>query len=179
MRDELHHDLQDGETNGAMYGIARLDDALKHSHGWYVVLWRNKVRYARFFSDIKFAGRDAALQAAKDYRDEVASAQPLMTKTEYVSIVRKNNNSGTPGVCRTVAKSPRRNTTQHYWLAFWPKQDGSSGRAKFSITRYGEEKALALAIEAREIALRKLEVPHIMFDVQRQWMVAEQPRRDH
>lgn len=175
MQNGLH-----SEGNGAStYGIARLDDFDKRSHGWYVVLWRSRVRYSRFFSDIKCGGRDVALELAQKYRDGIASAQPLMTKAEYVSIVRRNNSSGTPGVCRTVVKSARNNTSQHYWLAFWPKQDGSSGRAKFSISRHGDDKAHALAIEARETALRELEVPHIMFDVQRAWMVGEQPQHAH
>ncbi len=47
-----------------------------------------------------------------------------------------------------VSKSPN-GTVYEYWQAAWPIADGSRRTAKFSISRYGDEKALDMAKKAR------------------------------
>lgn len=92
-----------------------------------------------------------ALEAAVSYRNTVYASNPPLLKREYVSILRKNNTSGCPGVCKYRTG---------YWVAFWPTETGQKKTVKFSIRRYGEEKAHDLAIRARKRAVEELTEPH-------------------
>lgn len=152
----------------ALYGISRVDSTKKSQHGWQVTIGRHRAKHTRFFADLLYGGQQRALREAQRYRDEVAS-KPMISRREYASIVRRNNNSGFPGVCRTN-QLDRQGRPREYWLAFWPKESGGTGRAKFSIAKYGETLAFQLAHSARQEAVSRLEGPHLTFDVQHEWL---------
>jgi len=151
----------------SLYGITRVDNPAKRQHGWQVTIARRCVRYQRFFPDVLCRGRHRALRSAKKFRDEMAP-EPLLSRQDYGAIVRKSNNSGYPGVCRTLVTNKKGNQSA-VWLAFWPKGGGKTGRAKFSIAKHGEGLAFQLAVKARQEALSRLEGPHITYPLQREW----------
>ena len=68
-----------------------------------------------------------------------------------------------------AAGASRNASARSVWLAFWPKGEGKTGRAKFSIAKHGEDLAFQLAVRARQEALSRLEGPHITYPLQREW----------
>ncbi|MBD2462368.1 AP2 domain-containing protein [Oscillatoria sp. FACHB-1407] len=125
-------------------GISRIEQPEKKHFGYYVrLMWRGK-QYAKFFSDKKYGGKQKALKAAEKYFDELDEQMPLDSQVGRMSV---RNTSGIVGVSRT--KSASRGHRYEYWQARWGSGDNRKS-AKFSIHKYGEEKAKQLAIEARQ-----------------------------
>ena len=61
-------------------GISRIDQPSTRTHGWFVrtAFYRRSdghyaPRYSRFFGDVSNGGKRAALRAAKDYLEKLAS----------------------------------------------------------------------------------------------------------
>jgi hypothetical protein len=67
---------------------------------------------------------------------------------------RKALQSGVTGVTHVVSKVGE-NKEYQYWQAAWADENGKRRTAKFSIGRYGKEKALEMAIKARKKATRE------------------------
>jgi hypothetical protein len=125
-------------------GISRIEQPEKNHFGYYVrVFWRGK-QYAKFFSDKKHGGKEGALKAAELHFDELDAQMPLDSQVGRMS---KRNTSGIVGVSRT--RSVSRGHFYECWQARWGS--GSERKsAKFSVHKYGEEKARELAIAARQ-----------------------------
>lgn len=129
--------------------------------------------FRKKFSDGLFGGKRNALKEAKAYRDSILEAHLPMTRVKYAQMRRKNNRSGVPGVCRHVATELRDGkTVEHaYWIAFWPPgPDGRGGRKKFSVSRHGETKAFARAVQARKQGLKNLHGLFIRTPALRTWL---------
>lgn len=61
---------QVGTVLGRPVGISRIDHPRKRTYGWYVRAYSgSETRVARFFSDMKYGGRAAALTAALTYHE--------------------------------------------------------------------------------------------------------------
>ncbi|MCB1204545.1 MAG: hypothetical protein KDN18_09820 [Verrucomicrobiae bacterium] len=138
-------------------GITRLDQTSVATHGWQVRLQWKGVRFGRFFSDSTWGGREAALLCAERYRDRLLarlerrrSASSASTRSHTAPAGR--NRSGTVGVTRIVQRSSS-GAEYHFWQASWTTSDGRREMVRFSVLKYGEETALALAREARRRAL--------------------------
>lgn len=65
--------------------------------------------------------------------------------------VNRNNKTGTTGVMLTAKDNER-----YYYVAHWHELDGREGRKHFSISKFGEETAKALAVTYREEQIRRL-----------------------
>lgn len=123
--------------------ITRVDHPKSRTHGYNVrIMWQDE-RRSKFFSDGKYGGQPGALAAAIEWRDatEKELGKPrterhvvgiFYSPSEYVGIRRM------------------RDGKREYYQATWPTHVGKQRRAQFSITKYGEEQALALARKARE-----------------------------
>ena len=131
-------------------GIRRLDNARNGTHGWAVRVQRRRQVVTRFFADGAQGGNARAFAAAPAHRAQLRRDCPAFQRHEVANILRKNHPSGVPGVCHGGG----------YWLAFWPAARGKRKQAKFSIARYGEEQAFALAVAARQRALEALTEPY-------------------
>jgi hypothetical protein len=154
-----------------LYGIHRRDDPAKREWHWEVWLIRRGVRFRKRFPDLRRGGKAAALRAAIAYRDQVIRDHAPMSRAEYGSVVRRNNKSGIPGVCRI--EQPRlRGLAAVYWVAFWPADHGQKIQIKFSARKLGDAKARELAIEARRSAIALMSDPHINSRGLRQWLRA-------
>ena len=66
---------------------------------------------------------------------------------------RRIKQSGVVGVTHVVSKSPK-DKTYEYWQAAWVDGEGKRKTAKFSIKRYGSDKALEMAKKARRAGLK-------------------------
>lgn len=103
----------------------------------------------RNFHELNLGGAQAVLLIATAYRDAIMRLLPPQTQRQRSSTPnRRLTASGIPGVIRTE------NRGSAYWIGmFCP---GGKKRSKtFSVKRYGEAQAKAMAIEARANLLRE------------------------
>lgn len=141
----------------AMYGISRIDDDVYRTHAWRVSLCRRGQRLVKNFADKKWGGKGKALAGAKQYRDELLTKYPPLSRTEFCAILRSNNKSGTTGVYKYAKPFTLKNGTvkkNWYWEATWPTGSSEQAHRAFSVNEYGEEKARQMALSARKKALR-------------------------
>jgi hypothetical protein len=137
--------------------IRRIDDETIRTHAWTVHVERRTVHYHRYFSDNVYGGREQALKAAQAYRDEVLASQSGPDHQMWIRTrLRKNNTSSIPGVGRYESLDKRKaNCKRIFWMASW-MENGKSRKKKFSVLRYGEQKARQMAIDERERQLRRV-----------------------
>ena len=141
-----------------MLNIRRVDHDASSTHCWRVTVQRRKRIFVRDFSDGRHGGRQAALQAAQLYRNQLVKAYPPLSKAAYCAIRKKNNRSGISGLTRvdTWQMYRGRRFRRLYWEAQWPIGNGKAQHKKFSITKYGEDGAYLRAHTARKTALKAL-----------------------
>lgn len=149
-RKRLTHDNKPTE----LYGIDRWCTAGGH-WSWAVNLTRRLRNIRRVFYDTAYGGEDEALAEAKAYRDAVMNLFPATTNHEKARRLQERNTSGVPGVLRVIVRN------QAYWKACLTRPDGIK-RASFSIKKYGERRAKAMAIAARQEMLAEMEVAFLI-----------------
>ncbi|MGH8579129.1 MAG: AP2 domain-containing protein [Gammaproteobacteria bacterium] len=137
-------------THDNSTGIYRTDSDRNGTHGWIVFAQRRKQIFTKHFSDGVHGGKSQGYRAARKYRERLIKEHVGLTRAEYASILRRNNTSGVPGVCKYGSG---------HWVAFWPTLPGKTRRVKFSVPKYGEKKAFELAVIARRRALEGLQEP--------------------
>jgi hypothetical protein len=130
------------------YGITRIDQPEKKNHGFYVRITHRGKGFQKYFPDKSLGGKPKALKAAKAYRDLLLKKMPKVKQEAASKKKRRIKHSGVVGVTHVVSKSPN-GTVYEYWQAAWADAGGSRRTAKFSISRYGDEKALEMAKKAR------------------------------
>jgi len=143
-----------------MYGI-RFMMAKGTDPGYLVKIARRKVDHTKWFGIIQFGSDAQALRAAQEWRDEQIRTLPVISKQEFVSMIRTNNTSGAAGVVRVTKRSRKRSGAEvcaDYWLARPPRCVKASQRS-FSIAKFGEEHAWELAAKARR-EMEQLAVGH-------------------
>lgn len=121
------------------------------SSGWMVRMQRKRDKFHRFFSDSVFGGNRAALQAAKEYRDELELDTEKLNTEERSQTPSTRNKSGVVGV-RLHRQKDIRGTYEYqywYWVAQWIDGRGRRRTRSFSIHNYGDDKAYRLACKAR------------------------------
>jgi len=135
------------------YGITRIDQPEKKNHGFYVRITHRGKSHQKYFPDKASGGKTKALKAAKGHRDQLLAKMPRYKQEAAAKKKRRIKQSGIIGVTHVVSKSPKEKVYE-YWQAAWASEDGKRKTAKFSITRYGTEKALTLAKKARRDGLK-------------------------
>tara|TARA_R110000850_G_scaffold157962_4_gene282048 strand:- start:171 stop:608 length:438 start_codon:yes stop_codon:yes gene_type:complete len=135
------------------YGITRIDQPEKKNHGFYVRITHRGKSHQKYFPDKASGGKSKALTAAKKHRDGLLTKMPKYKQEAAAKKKRRIKQSGVTGVTHVVSKSPK-GKVYEYWQAAWV--DGADKRktAKFSIGRYGNEKALNMAKKARRDGLK-------------------------
>lgn len=126
------------------YGISRIDQEAKRSHGWFVRVRIRGVPHARFFSDKRHGGKMAALDAARACRDALVKKLPKERQEALARRRRKPKRSGIKGITRVVTRN-QAGQTFDYWQAAWFDEEGRRRATKFSIAKLGEKKALECA----------------------------------
>ena len=130
-------------------GIIRIDS--DSTHGWQVRVYRHGKTFSRLFSDRKQGSREVSFAAAEAYRhsllDEVAAlpAEPAQRR-----LIRRNrsNTTGVVGISRTF-KRDRRSVRHEVYAVSWNPEPGVARGTSFSIARYGEDTAFAMACQLR------------------------------
>lgn len=130
-------------------------DTDKTYGGWQVRFQRRGVKTDKFFSDIGYGGKRAALQAAKELRDSLEASTAKLTVAEKSTEPSIRNRSGIVGV-RMHQQKDRRGDTEYqywYWIAQWTDGRGRRRTRSFSVHRHGEEEAFQMAVKARKQGL--------------------------
>lgn len=135
------------------YGITRIDQPEKKNHGYYVRITHRGKSHQKYFPDKASGGKTKALRAAKEHRDKLLSKMPKYKQDAAAKKKRRIKQSGLTGVTHVISRSSK-GKTYEYWQAAWLDQEGKRKTAKFSVSRYGDEKALALAKKARRAGVR-------------------------
>jgi hypothetical protein len=128
-------------------GIRRIDNPVTRTHSWHVFVQRRGKIVTRHFSDGVHGSTQQSYRAALAFLNETSQSLPRLRRREYADILRKNNASGVPGVSRHCSGR------MEYWNARWPTAVGQCKSAKFSVAKYGEERAFELAVAARKAGL--------------------------
>ena len=120
---------------------------------WMVSTKRQGKLHRKYFCDHLHGGSDAALEKARQWRDEVFASYPAHDKLYQSTFVRKNNTSGHPGVflykTRQVTRSGKI-LHYHYWQALSPRGMTPFRTRSFSVRKYGDAEAYDLALAARQ-----------------------------
>ncbi|MDR0532714.1 MAG: hypothetical protein LBH01_02045 [Verrucomicrobiales bacterium] len=136
-------------------GICRIDQPDRFNHGFYVRINRDRRKVRKFFSDRANGGKRAALRAAKAYYAEIDRKYPRISRRKNAMIQRRVGVSGILGVCKITKTLLGRNYL--FWMASWSPRPGVVAKKAFSIRKYGNDRARALAIKARRQGLRQME----------------------
>ncbi|MFT5467140.1 MAG: hypothetical protein ACI8UO_002243 [Verrucomicrobiales bacterium] len=139
----------------ANYGITRIDQPEKKNHGFYVRITHRGKTHQKYFPDKSSGGKNKALKMAKEFRDDLLKKMPKYKQEAAARKKRKALRSGVTGVTHVVSKVGEDKEYQ-YWQAAWADEAGKRRTAKFSISRYGKEKALDMAVKARAKAVREV-----------------------
>jgi hypothetical protein len=138
--------------------IRRFDTDINHTHAWLVQVQRQGEISIKMFSDRLYGGKQKALKAAIEFRDNtLATISNYKYHYQRRSILRRNNTSGIPGVGHYEnISNPKTKNVAIFWAAFWDDEFGVRRQRKFSVLRYGERKAKKLAIAEREKRLKEV-----------------------
>ena len=140
----------------SLKGISRIETS--STLGWYVRVYRNKKTYSKFFSDTKFGGKDKALETAIFQKEELSrmiSKIPKKPTKRRVVTKDKRNTTGVLGVSRTSKKASNGKSYDCYTVS-WRPEPKVQKSTSFSIKKYGEEKALEMAIELRRKSITQI-----------------------
>lgn len=128
--------------------ISRATASAGTSAYWRVSLIRQGVRHRKSFTDSTYGNAEHALAAARAWRDALFLKFPLEKRATIAQRITAANTSGVTGVSRSTEL--HKGTLCHFWTGFSPKIKGYPRRGKkFSVAKYGEEEAFALAVQAR------------------------------
>ena len=122
------------------------------SNGWLVRYTRDGQTYNELVSDRKFGSPEASLEEARSLRDDLRELFPPPTWQEFLEQSNKPA-SGIHGVRRHTRRKGEENAA---WMARWTL-DGKVTAKSFSVSKYGEEEAKRLAIQARREVEAQLE----------------------
>lgn len=120
--------------------IARIDQEIKRTHGWYVRVRFYGKTYSKFFSDGKCGGRYSSLLAAVAWRDQTEKKLGKVRTDKHVVTV-SNTTTGVVGV--------RLNDKLGRYEVSWVNKEGKQGKTSVSIRKHGKEAAFQRACEIR------------------------------
>lgn len=139
--------------------ITRIDSVDGATYGYEVRIMRRGQSFCKFFGDERAGGKRKALTAAREFRDGIEVKHRNYTRKEIAKIKSKRNTSGIVGV-RLASETDSRGPNElvySYWVAQWSPKPGLRRTARFSINKYGEDKAFKMACKARERGLREMQ----------------------
>jgi hypothetical protein len=136
------------KKNKGYRGVSRIDQPEKHNHGYYVRLTRNGKRFAKFYSDRAYGGKEQALAEALKYYAELDNKYPRMPRQLFAQIARRKNRAGLLGVSKITKHVQGSKYT--FWQATWSPETGKIAKKSFSVKKYGDDHAKELALRARK-----------------------------
>ena len=121
------------------------------THAWQVRVLHHRKHHSKTFSDSKYGSPEAALEAAKQFRNELFQelgidfGDAIFTFSDRLPV---NNRSGILGVNRSETLESNAEIRE-VWQTTFPVEAGGVETASFNIKRFGEIGALRLAVERR------------------------------
>lgn len=109
-----------------------------YTHGWNVRVQRNGMAYMRFFSDSVHGGKTKAFAAARKLRTVLRKENPTTDRKHTFTTHRSST--------KIIGISCNDESYTGYWY-----EGTKRCKQTFSINKYGKEKALEHAIEARNM----------------------------
>jgi len=127
--------------------------------GYLVRVMRKGKRVSEYFADDDCGGKRKALLAAREHRDYLEQKMRGYTVKQLSQKERSNNTSGIVGVRRVEETDHRWDSapTYGFWVAQWSPRKGVRKTKRFSIDKYGEDKAYRLAVAARRRGVASME----------------------
>ena len=130
------------------FAITRMERAESSTFGWQVRLQRRGMRYAKYFADRGLGGKDASLEAAQQWRDQLLRKFGEDERARVCSRSTRNS-SGVVGVSKVTITGPNK-VIYYFWQATWSPTPGQRRSIRFSVKKHGEEEAFRLAVQARQ-----------------------------
>lgn len=128
---------------------------LTHVHrqpgAWYVAIQRKGRAFTDYFSDAVYGGRQRSLVAAQRFRDDLLLRIGPDTRVRRRPVLGRGSATGIVGV--SLERTRVHGRVYESYTATWPDPEKGQARRRFLIQRYGRERALALAQEAREAGI--------------------------
>jgi hypothetical protein len=124
----------------------------RRAGGWQVAVRRKGKLLRRQFGDAEHGGREEALGRALAWRDA------LLRRLAPATLIRKRyvpNTTGVIGVQLARDRTPAGGTSFRYRAA-WYEIDGRLRMVSFSLDKYGEKRAKALAAKVRREAVARV-----------------------
>lgn len=140
-------------------GISRIDREIKRTHGWYVRVFYKGQQRVKFFSDMLYDGREGALAAALDFRDEAERELGKPRTDRPVVTVSRRNATGKIGVTRVRRKDRNRKGEVYLRDVYeitWCPRPNEIHRTSVSVRKYGEEEARKRAFMIRDNKEREI-----------------------
>ncbi len=131
--DTLAHPVGKRRKRNSLYpkGIARIDQASKKTHGWYVRIRLHGEIHAKFFSDKKLGDRNGSLAAAIAWRNKTESRLGI-PRTEKRLVTVSSAGTGMVGV--------RMKKDGKAYEVTWVGSGGKQGKTSVAISKHGKEK---------------------------------------
>jgi hypothetical protein len=114
------------------------------THAWQVRVMRDKKHHSKTFSDSKYGSPEAALEAAKHFRDELFHKLGIdLGDTTFVitDTLPMNNKTGILGVNRSESIESNAEIRE-VWQTTFPVKSGGVETASFNVKRFSEIGAL-------------------------------------
>lgn len=135
--------------------ITRMDH--EKVKGYWVRIVKDGKLYQKLFSDGQYGGKRKAMEAAREFRDEMRlelfgenAASPRRVFTSC-----KRNKSGVVGV-HYVEKVRNGKVTKAYVASWCPKKGGPQKHKYFSVNKLGKREAFRQACEFRKERVREI-----------------------
>ncbi|MFT5573788.1 MAG: hypothetical protein ACI9FR_002724 [Cryomorphaceae bacterium] len=119
-------------------------------------LIRRGKRFVKNFPDKKCGSKDGAYRQALEFRDQLLTKYPPISRKEFCNAQRRNNKTGITGVYKYAKSYRLKDGTlkeSWYWEANWPDANSESVTVCFPVKKYGDEFAKQMAIRARKNGL--------------------------
>ena len=129
------------QKNAGKY-IYRIDD-LDAGHGWLLrIEMKKELVFNILFRDSRYGSVDEALRHAKNEREKQLKLLdlPYAKGRRFSKKLRSTNSTGVTGICRSG----------FYYHCYIPVEPNKRKTKKFSVDKYGEMVAFALAMEWRQ-----------------------------
>ena len=120
-----------------------------------IVISHHREIIQKYFYFHDEASEARALARAKAAWTEIRKEIPVITRCWNAQIERRKSHTGIVGV-RRVTKTTKGHPYD-FWIAVWSDRRGRHHSKSFSVHKYGEAEAKALAIKARKDALATCE----------------------
>jgi hypothetical protein len=136
--------------------LARLrppENITRQVDAWSVHVIRAGQSYTGWFADAVWGGERKALVAAQRFRDHLLLRIDPDTRVRRVTPKGTHSKTGVVGV--NLEPHVVEGRRYERYVAHWSDEDGQVRRRRFSVGRYGRERALAMAGEAREVGVAR------------------------